>query len=97
MEAATSTPLKVAHGCLAGTFYCIQKLQIHTMIPYYITMKTCITLMHGLMSTATFFIVGISFYHFQGSSAFVCGWVLFADRVSNGVLNKIALQLKPSK
>ena len=36
-------------------------------------------------------------YSMQGSSAFVCGWVLFADRVSNGVLNKLVLQLKPQK
>ncbi len=37
------------------------------------------------------------FYFTQGSSAFVYGWVLLADRVSNGVLNKIVLYLQIQK
>jgi alanine-alpha-ketoisovalerate/valine-pyruvate aminotransferase len=31
----------------------------------------------------------------QGSAAFVYGWMVFADRFSNGALNEIIQQLSP--
>lgn len=35
-------------------------------------------------------------FHCQGSSAFVYGWMIFADRSSNGVIVKIVQQFQPS-
>ena len=32
----------------------------------------------------------------QGSAAFVYGWVMFADRFSNGAINEIIQQFAPA-
>ena len=37
----------------------------------------------------------VACYSFKGSSAFVYGWVAFADRLSNGVIVKIIQQATP--
>ena len=32
---------------------------------------------------------------FQGSSSFVYGWVVFADRLTNGIVVKVIQQFQP--
>ena len=44
---------------------------------------------HGIPSQCLLTII-------QGSSAFVYGWVMFSDRLSNGVVVKIIQQATPS-